>query len=55
MIVKLLVKVLFLREDLEDVRDIKKEEGGSGGMANGGAKTANPNRSSTAHEDKKKK
>lgn len=31
MIVKLLVKVLFLREDLSDIRDIEEENGEPGG------------------------
>ena len=58
MIVKLLVKVLFLREELSDSRDIEKEEVGEGesettAHKNGRAKIANG--SSSLHEDKKKK
>ena len=58
MIIKLLVKVLFLKEELSDVRDIKNEEGESEAPTlheNGGTKTAKLNGSSKAHEDKKKK
>ena len=53
------MKVLFLREELSDVRDIKNEEGESEGTAlseNGGEKTTKLNGSSKSHdEDKKKK
>ena len=52
---KLLVKVLFLKEELSDVHDIKNEGGGSTTLhENGGAKTAKLNGSSKAHEENKK-
>jgi ceramide synthetase len=57
MIVKLLVKVLILREELSDVRDIKKEDGEIEGETkevhkNGGESRINGHLAS--HEDKKR-
>ena len=56
MIVKLLVKVLILREKLSDTRDIEEEKGeGDVAKKNGGRASKKHNGSLQAHEDKKKK
>ena len=63
MIVKLIVKVLILREELSDVRDVEKEKeeeenkykGTESAHTNGGPNISNDDKSPSSIEEKKRK